>query len=166
MFFLYVTGSRWWKKKLADSDSLLAVLKDNVLNNSNALNLRNLQVFRTLLQNLHVDLKRHRSLLDSTESHLVSVRNTMKPMVGDTVLRQLWRDSVLKQQFTSQLKDMRQTFRASTDGLKSSLAEVNLLQTRISASTITTTQLLKKVNHLLNTSASRIFGKEYPLTGL
>src|SRR6478752_8196941 len=41
------------KEKLADSDSSLFVLKDNIVNNSNALSLRNLQMFRTLLANIH-----------------------------------------------------------------------------------------------------------------
>jgi potassium-dependent mechanosensitive channel len=149
------------RNRLADSDSVLAVLKDNVLNNSNALNLRNLQVFHTLLQNLQTELKEHRATLDSTESSLVALRNSLKPLAGDTVLRQVWRDTVLRQQFSSQLKDMRQAFRAATGGLRGSLSEVNLLQTRTSASLVTTSQLLATVNHLLSTSATRIFGKEY-----
>ena len=149
------------RNRLTDSDSVLAVLKENVLNNSNYLNLRNLQVFRTLLQNLQAELREHRAILDSTESDLVALRNSLKPLAGDTVLRQVWRDSVLKKQFSSQLKDMRQSFRAATDGLRGSLAEVNLLQTRNSASLVTTNQLLGKVEHLLSTSATRIFGKEY-----
>jgi potassium-dependent mechanosensitive channel len=149
------------RKRLADSDSVLAVLKDNILNNSRALNLRNLQVFRTLLQNLQAGLREHRATLDSAESNLTALRNSMKPLLGDTVLRQIWRDTLLRQQFAGQLKDMRQAFRAATTGLRGSLAEVNLLQTQTSASMITTNQLLDKVNTLLATSASRIFGKEY-----
>ncbi|ANE50850.1 mechanosensitive ion channel family protein [Flavisolibacter tropicus] len=149
------------KGRLADSDSTLAVLKDNVLNNSSVLNLRNLQVFHTLLQNLKEELKEHRTLLDSTENDLVDLRNTLRPLAGDTVLRQVWRDSTLRQQFGSQLKDMRQAFRDATGGLKSSLAEINLLQARTSSSIITTNQLLSRVNTLLATSATRIFGKEY-----
>lgn len=149
------------RHKLADSDSVLAVLKDNVLNNASALNLRNLQVFRTLLQNLQTELKEHRSTLDSAENKLNNLRNTMKPLVGDTVLRQVMRDSLLRLQFAPQLKDMRQAFRSATRHLRESLAEVNLLQTHISSNIITTAQLLEKVNALLDTSASRIFGKEH-----
>jgi potassium-dependent mechanosensitive channel len=68
---------------------------------------------------------------------------------------------VLRQQFGGQLRDMRQAFKDATGGLKENLAEVNLLQTRTSSSIITTNQLLDKVNMLLSTSATRIFGKEY-----
>src|SRR5215204_6255878 len=149
------------RKRLAESDSALAVLKENVLHNSSALNLRNLQVFRTILQNLQGDLRKHRAILDSAEKDLIDLRNSMKPLAGDTILRQVWRDSLLRKQFSEQLKDMRQAFRSSTTGLKESLAEVNLLQARTSSSMITTSQLLQKVNTLLSTSATRIFGKEY-----
>lgn len=147
--------------KLQDSDSVLSVLKDNVLNNSRALNLRNLQVFRTLLQNIQLDLREHRKLLDSTENKLNNLRASLKPVVSDTVLRQLMRDSALRQEFAPQLKDMREAFRGSTRALRESLARVNSLQTHTSANAITTSKLLEKVNNLLNTSAARIFGKEY-----
>ncbi|WP_205511575.1 hypothetical protein, partial [Longitalea arenae] len=62
------------KDKLGHTDSLLAVLKDNVLNNSAALNLRNLQVFETLLQNIQVACREDRKVLDSTENKLVALR--------------------------------------------------------------------------------------------
>jgi potassium-dependent mechanosensitive channel len=149
------------KERLADTDSVLAVLKDNVLNNSAALNLRNLQVFRSLLLNIQRELKEHRTLLDSTENRLSQLRNSTKVLVGDTVLRQLWRDSTLRSQFAPQLKAMRETWRSGIRNLRESIATVNLLQTHTSSDAITTAQLLEKVNNLLNTSAARIFGKEY-----
>lgn len=105
--------------KLADSDSVLSVLKDNVLNNSQALNLRNLQVFRTLLLNLQTELRANRKLLDSSETKLNNLKNSFVTLRSDTVLRQLMRDSLLRIQFAPQLKDMREAFRSSTRDLKS-----------------------------------------------
>jgi small-conductance mechanosensitive channel len=149
------------KTRLADTDSMLAVLKDNVLNNSAALNLRNLQVFRTLLVNIQAACKDDRDMLDSTERKLVDLRNSLKTLVGDTTMRQLFRDSALRQQFLPQLKGMRELFMGSTQKLRGSLAAVNLLQTHVSSNSLTASQLLDKVTVLLNTSAARIFGKEF-----
>ncbi|OQP46279.1 hypothetical protein A4H97_31460 [Niastella yeongjuensis] len=149
------------KSRLADTDSMLAVLKDNVLNNSAALNLRNLQVFRTLLLNIQTSCKEDREMLDSTEGKLVDLRNSTKTLVGDTVMRQMWRDSALRVQFQPQLKGMRELFGSSTQKLRGALAAVNLLQTHVSSNSITAAQLLEKVSTLLNTSTARIFGKEY-----
>lgn len=151
---------RFVKERLADTDSVLAVLKDNILNNSRALNLRNLQVFRTLLQNMQADLRERREILDSTERTIDRARNNMKPLLEDTVLRQVMRDSALRLQFSAQLKDMRQAFRTTTRQVRKSLNEVNSLQTHVSSNIITSTQLLEKVNTQLSTSAERIFGKE------
>lgn len=149
------------KQKLVDTDSMLAVLKDNVLNNSAALNLRNLQVFETLLLNIQTVCLEDRQVLDSTEARLIELRNSMKVLVGDTIMRSMWRDSVLRQQFQPQLKGMRDAFKGSTKKLKESLASINHLQTQVSSNAIVTAQLLDKVKALLNTSASRIFGKEH-----
>lgn len=149
------------RAKLKDADSILVVLKDNVLNNSGALNLRNLQVFRTLLQNIQTDLKEHRTLLDNTGNKLTALKGSMKALTKDTVLRQLIRDTVLRKQFTAQLKDLRVTWISSNKGLRKSTAIINRLQTRTSSSMITTVQLLERVNTLLTTSTIRIFGKEY-----
>ena len=147
--------------KLKDADSILFVLKDNVLNNSGALNLRNLQVFRTLLQNIQTDLKEHRTILDSTDNKLTALKGSLKVLRNDTVLRQLIRDSVIRKQFAAQLKDLRGVWLSSTGTLKKSLGIINRLQTHTSSSMITTVQLLDKVNNLLTTSSIRIFGKEY-----
>ncbi|MFL5743425.1 MAG: mechanosensitive ion channel family protein [Niastella sp.] len=149
------------RSRLTDTDSMLAVLKDNVLNNSAALNLRNLQVFRTLLLNIQASCREDMAMLDSTEGKLVDVRNSMKTLLGDTVMRHLWRDSALRAQFQPQLKGMRELFMGSTQKLRSSLAAVNLLQTHVSSNSLTAAQLLDKVTTLLNTSTARIFGKEY-----
>jgi small-conductance mechanosensitive channel len=149
------------RSRLTDTDSMLAVLKDNVLNNSAALNLRNLQVFRTLLLNIQANCREDREMLDSTEGKLVEVRNSMKTLLGDTVMRQLWRDSSLRAQFQPQLKGMRELFGGATQKLRGALAAVNLLQTHVSSNSLTAAQLLDKVTTLLNTSAARIFGKEY-----
>ncbi len=149
------------KEKLADSDSSLFVLKDNIVNNSNALSLRNLQMFRTLLANIHEDIEHQRAILDSAEAGLNELRTAMKELMADTVLRELWRDSANRQLFAAQLKDMREAWRTSTAKLKESLALVNQLQTHNSGNAITTDALAEKVDNLLLNSFARVLGKEF-----
>ncbi|RYF91216.1 MAG: hypothetical protein EOO00_08335, partial [Chitinophagaceae bacterium] len=62
------------QEKLTDSDSSLLVLKDNIINNSQALSLRNLQMFRTLLTNIYQDIEDQRAVLDSAELDLNGLR--------------------------------------------------------------------------------------------
>ncbi|MCG2617348.1 mechanosensitive ion channel [Terrimonas sp. NA20] len=149
------------REKLADSDSSLFVLKDNIVNNSSALSLRNLQMFRTLLANIHEDIEHQRMVLDSAEAGLSGLRTEMKNLIADTVLRELWRDSANRQLFAAQLKDMREAWRTSTTKLKESIALINQLQTHNSGNAITTASLEEKVNNLLLNSFARVFGKEF-----
>lgn len=149
------------KKRLEGSDSLLAILKDNINNNKTTLSLRNLQVFRSILENLQATLKDQHQVLDSAEASLEKLRDKMKPLVGDTMLQSLMRDSVLREQFAPQVREMRRAFRGATRQLRKSFADLNLLQTHNSSSSITTSQLLERVENQLSSSAARIFGKEY-----
>lgn len=149
------------RKQLVETDSVLAVLKENILYNSQALSLRNLQVFNTLLNNIQADLRKHRAVLDSTENDLDQLRSGLMPLREDTILRKLYRDSVLRQQFSTQVRSMRRQFRQASEQLRNSLATINQLQTHNSSIIITTTQLLENVQELLNTASVRLFRKEY-----
>ncbi|MFT3704080.1 MAG: mechanosensitive ion channel [Agriterribacter sp.] len=147
--------------KLRDSDSALSVLKDNVLNNSQALSVRNLEVYKTLLQSIEEDLEDHREQLDSADARLSLLKKDMRTLIGDTIMKQMMQDSALRQQFSTQMKDMRTSWRGSTKHLRESQAMVDQLQTQTSANTIITIQLLEKVDNLLANSTARLFGKEY-----
>lgn len=149
------------RNKLVESDSVLAVLKDNITNNSQALTLRNLQVFRTLLTNIRSNLREHREYLDSTERSLQTARMSLKPLVEDTILRRLYRDSLLREQFSVQVRGMRREFRAASQELRTNLAILNQLQTHTSSNIITAAQQLERVDGLLTTATTRLFGKEY-----
>lgn len=146
--------------KLAENDSILAVVKDNVINNSKALNLRNLQVFRTLLVHIEEDLRSRREMLDTAEAQLMGMRRSIRSLIGDTVLRQLQKDSAMVQEFNAQLLDMRTTWRATRRHVRESLAIVNRLQTHASANALLAGQLLDKLDDLLTSASKRIIGKE------
>ena len=77
------------QRELQENTSALAVLKDNVVNNNTALNLKNLQVFKTLLQNIQKELRKNRKLLDSNENKMVRLRSDLRQLITDTVLRQV-----------------------------------------------------------------------------
>jgi potassium-dependent mechanosensitive channel len=149
------------KKGLDEGTEVLAVLKDNVLNNNTALNLRNLQVFKTLLGNIRLDLQDDRQFLDSNENKLLRLRSELRKLITDTVLRQVMRTDTLRAQFSDQLRDLRKTFVQTTRQLRESLNTVNLLQTQTSSNSINTNQLLEDINNLVASSARRIFSKEY-----
>lgn len=146
---------------LNDNDSILAVLNDNITNNSKVLSFRNLEVYNTLLNNINDEIGNYNITLDSADARLGILKKDMRTLVGDTIIRQMMRDSILRVQFADQLKDLRSNWRENTRTLRKNQALLEQLQTRVSASSVLTIQLLEKVETLLATSAARIFGKEY-----
>jgi potassium-dependent mechanosensitive channel len=148
-------------KGLRDGTSVLAVLKDNVVNNKTALNLKNLQVFKTLLGNIKDDLKDDRKFLDSNENKLLRLRSELRNLITDTILRQLTRNDSLRSEFGTQLRDLRRSFVQTTRQVRESLNTINLLQTQTSSNSISTNQLLEDISNLVASSAKRIFSKEY-----
>jgi potassium efflux system protein len=149
------------QKKLTDSDSALQVLKETIQNNSHVLGLRNLQMFRSLLNDIQSDIEHQRLVLDSAEATLNNLKSELKVLMQDTILRSLMRDSVNRQLFSAQLKEMREAWRTGTTRLKESTTLINLLQTHNSANAIATAALLEKVDNLLVSSFSRVFSKEF-----
>lgn len=147
-------------QKLQENDSILAVIQESLESNSRALNLRNLQVFRTLLLHMQEDLSRRRSRLDTAEVQLEQLRLEVRTLIGDTVLRQLQRDSAMVQQFDEQLLDLRNRWRTTRRNLRESLALINRLQTHASSNTLTAVQLVDQLDDLLASANRRIFGKE------
>ncbi|HTE24700.1 mechanosensitive ion channel domain-containing protein [Flavitalea sp.] len=149
------------QKDLTESTNVLAVLKDNVRNNNNALNLKNLQVFKTLLQNIQQDLRKDRKLLDSNENKMVRLRSDLRQLITDTILRQVMRNDTLRDSFGTQLRDLRRAFVSTTRQVRESLTAINFLQTQTSSNSISTNQLLENITNLEASSAKRIFSKEY-----
>jgi potassium-dependent mechanosensitive channel len=148
-------------RDLDESTQVLGVLKDNVRINNNALNLKNLQVFKTLLQNIQKDLRSDRKLLDSNENKLVRLRSDLRQLITDTILRQVMRNDTLRSTFGTQLRDLRRAFVSTTRQVRESLTAINFLQTQTSSNSISTNQLLENITNLEASSAKRIFSKEY-----
>ncbi|WP_290709953.1 mechanosensitive ion channel domain-containing protein [Flavihumibacter sp. CACIAM 22H1] len=146
--------------KLQENDSILAVIKGTITQNATALNLRNLQVFRTLLIHMEEDLAGRRERLDTAEAQLASMRKTLRNLLSDTVFRQLQKDTPMLQQFSPQLLEMRTAWRSTRRKLRESTSFINRLQTQASSNSITAVQLLDKLNDLLASASKRILGKE------
>lgn len=149
-------------EELAETDTALRLVKENLSLYSNTLNLRNLQMYRVLLQNIQEDLRHHRDHINAAYDQLQELKKPMTGFRRDTVLRELVRDSALRTQFMPQLKEMRSELRSADSLLRSSLTIVNQFKTHAAAGAIMATELINQVNDMLNRSGARAFGKEYP----
>ncbi|PVD50755.1 hypothetical protein DC498_18490 [Terrimonas sp.] len=154
-------GIKKMVSNMNDNDSILAVLNDNITNNSKVMSFRNLEVYKTLLNNISDELDSYDEKLDSADARLTLLKKDMRTLIGDTIIREMMSDSALREQFSTQLKELRSTWRQNTRTLRKNQALLEQLQTRVSASSVLTIQLLEKVENLLMSSTAKIFGKEY-----
>ncbi len=147
-------------RKLADADSSLSVIKTSVDSNSAYLSLRHLELFKTLLISMQEDVTAQRGKLDSADRQMNQLRQSMRNLMADTVMRALMQDSVLRQHFSVQLKDMRTQWRQASRGYRQSATLVSNLQTHNSRNAILLSSLIGKVDDMLTSSLTRVFAQE------
>jgi potassium-dependent mechanosensitive channel len=145
---------------LDESDTALSVIKERLSVNDRTLNLRNLQMFYTLLEaiqrndkNTNDELKKYDDKLDALKKEILDTRK-------DTTLRQLFRDSVLRKSFTAQLQGLRGKWRNTDSLVRLATSNINTLQTHASANGIAVTELLYQTSTLLSRIGPRALTKE------
>lgn len=148
-------------KDIDESDTALKAVRDNILLYSSTLNIRNLQTYRILLQSVQSDLKHHLTNINGRSDKLDKLKNEMWALRKDTLLRAMVRDSALRKNFSTELKDLRGKLKLTDSTLHSSITAVNELKMHASSGAILSSELLNKVNGQLTRLSIRAFGKEY-----
>lgn len=147
-------------KKVAESDSVLQFINKS-LTSYKTLSVRNLEMFRILLQNVHHDLGGYNDKIEATSTQLLTLKTTLRDVRRDSLLRQLVRDTVIRKPFEPQLKEMRNKWRLTDSLLRNSLTTINQYKTHAASSSITASQALSQIDSRLDKLGSQIFGKEY-----
>jgi potassium efflux system protein len=142
-------------------DSALAILKDRILTtDERALNIRNLQMYNTLLDALNSSTDTYANYLELYDKKLDNVKSRIGEMRKDTLMLRIFRDSALKDTFQSQLQELKGKWRQADSLVKLNEAEIDDLKARASANAITIDDLLYRVDSELKTLGNKIFGKE------
>jgi small-conductance mechanosensitive channel len=148
------------QEKLSQSDSALTILKSKFANTDRALNIRNLQMYNTLLEELHRNLKDYAIHLDNYDTKLDTLKKEIRDLRKDTLMRNVFRDSSLRTSFTPQLQQLRVKFKRADSLIRHSTAQVNELKAHTSGNTITVEELLYQADASLKAVGNKAFGKE------
>jgi small-conductance mechanosensitive channel len=146
--------------KLDDEDSALNILKDRMAQNDRTFNVRNLQMFNTLLDAMNLNLKSHIKYLNRYDTALDGVKRDIDKLKKDSLMLQIFRDSALKDTFQVQLLALKAKWRQVDSLVMLNAQQVNALKYEASAHAITIQDLLYRVDHELAAVGSRAFGKE------
>jgi small-conductance mechanosensitive channel len=149
------------QEHLNESDSALAILKEKFSSTSDrTLNIRNLQMYNTLLDELDRNMKEYSVQLNSYDTKLDDLKKEIRDLRKDTLLRKVFRDSSLRMSFIPQLQQLRTKFKRADSLIRHSTAQINDLKAHTSANTIAVEELLYQADASLTSVGSKAFGKE------
>ena len=141
-------------------DSALNILKDRMSQSDRSLNIRNLQMFNTLLDALSENVKGYARYLNRYDTALDGVRKEIGNLRKDTLILHIFRDTVLKDTFQFQLQQLKTKWRQVDSLVALNGNYVNSLKSEASAHTITISDLQYRVDLALKAVGTKAFGKE------
>ncbi|HTE10056.1 MAG TPA: mechanosensitive ion channel domain-containing protein [Chitinophagaceae bacterium] len=147
-------------RELNESDTALGVIKERLSVNDRTLNLRNLQMFYTLLEAIQDNDKKYSDQLNKYDNKLDALKKELLDLRKDTTLRQLFRDSILRKSFVAQFKTLRAKWGNTDTLIKTATSTINTLKTHASSNSIAVTEMLYQTNNLLARIGPRAFTKE------
>ncbi|PWT70659.1 MAG: mechanosensitive ion channel protein [Bacteroidetes bacterium] len=149
-------------RNLDNEDYVLEVVKDRMSLGERTFNVRNLQMFNTLLDALDRNTDRYSEYLEQYDSTLDEIREQIADFRRDTMMRHIFTDTALKNTLRPQLQQLRTKWR-EVDSLVTAFGqEINTLKSHASAHSITIGELLNQVDRELKTVGTHAFQKEQP----
>jgi potassium efflux system protein len=145
---------------LDQGDSALNILKERMSVSDRSLNIRNLQMFNTLLDAMSKNTHEYTRLLDRYDTALDGVRKQIDDLRKDTLMLHIFRDTVLKNQFQPQLQQLKAKWRLVDSLVTENGKEINTLKSQVSAHAITIDELTYRVDDELKAVGNKAFGKE------
>lgn len=145
---------------LNQGDSALGILRDRLFLSDRTFNIRNLQMFNTLLDVLDRNTGHYFKYLEKYDTAVDKVRADIADLQKDTLMLQVFRDSALKNIFQPQLQQLKVKWRQVDSLIAENGREINTLKSQISGHAITIGELLSRVDASLKSVGTEAGGKE------
>jgi potassium-dependent mechanosensitive channel len=149
-------------KNLDRDDSALEVVGARMAQNDRTFNVRNLQMMNTLLDALDKNTDSYSESLEVYDSLLDDVRDQISDLRKDTLMRNIFRDTTLKNTFQPQLQQLKTKWREVDSLVSENGKDISTLKSQASAHSIRIGELISRVDFELKAVGSRAFGKEQP----
>lgn len=147
-------------QQLKETDSVIQFVNQSLVKYDQTLNIRNIEMLKILLEGAQADLRKYNKSFKAAYTNLSKLKNEIREMRKDTLLRQMFRDSVTRKSFMPQLKDLRVSRRYTDSLLTIRLSTVNGFKSRTSAAAILSSKLMNKLNKQLSSASKKVFAQE------
>ena len=141
-------------------DTVLDAVRQRLSGNDRTLNVRNLQMFVTLLETLQATIKENAVFLNEYDTALDTIKKQVSGLRKDSLMLQIFRDSTLKSAFEPQLFLLKTEWRNADSLINDNDRQINTLKSQTVAHNILIGELLSSVSSELKATGSRDFGKE------
>jgi len=149
-------------QQLNETDSLIQFVNQSITKYNQTLKIRNIEMLKILLEDAQTDLEKYNKSFKSTYDKLSELKNEIRGMRKDTMLRQLFRDSTLRKTYLPQLQDLRTSRRYTDSLLTTRLSTINGFKSRTSTASILASKLMNKLNKQLSSANKAVFVRELP----
>lgn len=148
--------------RLTQEQSALALLRSRMSQSEKTFNIRNLQMFNTLLDELHHNETEYSKRLSAYDNKVDTVQKQIAGLKKDTLMLHIFRDTALRAAFRDQLDSLRDKWRLADSLIKTNSTYIDDLKALSSENTIAIEELTTKVDNELKAVGGRAFGKERP----
>ncbi len=147
-------------QQLKETDSVIQFVNQSLVKYDQTLNIRNIEMLKILLEGAQADLRKYNKSFKTSYNNLSKLKNEIREIRKDTLLRQMFRDSLTKKAFLPQLKDLRASRRYTDSLLTTKLSTVNGFKSRASGAAILSSKLMNKLNRQLSSASKKVFAQE------
>jgi potassium efflux system protein len=145
---------------LTQDEGALALLKKRLSQTDRDINLQNLQMYQTLLDELQHNNKECLEDLQEDEQQLRQLKTEILNLRKDSVLMKVFTTDTLRSMFKNEFKELKKKRVVMDSLIKGTTLLINNLQARTSANLINIKELIYVTDGQLKTVSTKAFGKE------
>jgi potassium efflux system protein len=153
--------TRQVEKQLPAIVANLQTISSSISLNNSVPEIKNLQLFSVMLDDIQAQLQGWRSSLFKFNNDLINMNAEINAFTRDSVIRQLVKDSLYRKMYTNELRELEQKWTEANVVTGANLSKINQLQTEVSAQYFQTIDLANKVEVLKKALTRKLFSKEY-----
>ncbi|HXA01212.1 MAG TPA: hypothetical protein VNW99_04445, partial [Cytophagaceae bacterium] len=139
----------------------LKIINDNIVLYGKVLNIKNLQMFQVLLDDIEGDLEYWRSSLFRYNKELVKMKIQMSHFSNDSIAIKIKQDTIFHNLYSKEVIDIQNKWAQTRHFTTSNLLRITRLQAQVSKAYFQTIELEELVTNKLREFRGKYLGKEF-----